>query len=71
MQGITRWVLIFDAKRFSQKNCAHRRGLLTAFSISVLGVPGVCMPVFPIARANSLLFFQVFVRQQERRPAGG
>jgi hypothetical protein len=50
---------------------AHRRRLLIVFSISVLGVPGVCMPVFPIAGPISLLFFQVFVWQQERRPAGG
>ena len=50
MRGITRWVLIFDAERFSQKKCAHRRALLTAFLISVLGgaeptEPGTQRPV--------------------------
>jgi hypothetical protein len=48
-------VLIFDAERFSQKNCAHRRGLLTALSISVLGGAGSLQAGFPIAAQISLL----------------
>jgi hypothetical protein len=71
MQGITRWVLIFDAERFSQKNCAHRRALLAAFSISSFGGAGGLYAGFPDRRANFAFVFQVFVRQQERRPAGG
>jgi len=49
----------FRCRAVQPKNCAHRRGLLAAFSISSFGGAGVYMSVFPIARPISLLFFQM------------
>jgi hypothetical protein len=68
MQGITRWVLIFDAERFSQKNCAHRRGLLTAFSNFTLGGAAGLNVDFP-DQLEPISLFVFFNSSLERRPA--
>jgi hypothetical protein len=72
MQGITRWVLIFDAERFSQKKlCTQKVSLNSVFKLSFGGAGGLYGGFSRSPGPISLLFFQVFIRQQERRPAGG
>jgi hypothetical protein len=57
MRGITRWVLIFDAERFGEKNCAQKRSLNCGFNFQFWGCRAPYASFsFPAGSRNLFLF---------------